>query len=167
MLARQLIIVIVRLFALGLLLMAANAGLGLYISNWEADALLVATIWVTTVAVPVALAMMLWQFPQVLLVGTPTYAAKKGTPPAVNADDLQTVGLSLIGFWLLASGIPDAAQAIGRYMEFKAHNPAASLSPSSKLQMLAPVIKTVLGAAMALGARGIVGLVRRIRAIGS
>ncbi len=141
-------------------------GLNLHLSSWQADTLLIATIWITTVAVPVALALMLWRFPQVLLVGTPRLAERKGKETTISAEQLQAVGISLIGFWLLPTGLSELVATIALLINFTEANPSAALGAIGRIQIIAPIVQTCLSIAMIFGARGIVGLLRRVRVFG-
>lgn len=167
MLARQMVTVVVRLFALCLLLWAMRDGLNLHLRSWQADTLLIATIWITTVAVPAALALMLWRFPQVLLVGTPRLAERKSKETTISAEQLQAVGISLIGFWLLATGLSELFVSIGILMHFRDANPSAALASVGGIQIISPIVQTCLSIAMIFGARGIGGLLRPVRAFGN
>lgn len=156
----------VRVFALFLVIGAAQAGLMLLTApNWGGAGMLLATVWVTTVGVPVALAVVLWVYPQLLLAGV---SANQSEPKqATEAMQWQVIGFNLIGIWLLLTGLRDLVQHGAMYLAIVDSSSAQAPSLLYQFQLWGALAQTVLAISLILGARGLLGLLRKIRAFGA
>ncbi len=156
----------VRVFALFLVIGAAQAGLMLMTaSDWGGTGLLVATVWMTTVGVPVALAVLLWVYPQLVLAGVSLNQSEG--KPLTDATQWQVIGFNLIGIWLLVTGLRDLVQYTAMYLAVVDSSRAQTPSLLYQFQLWGALAQTVLATGLTLGGRGLLGVLRKIRAYGS
>ena len=111
------------------------------------------------VAVPLAVGAFLFLFPAV----SASAVVGRGSGSAIDAN-LQVVIFSGIGLYTLLQGSISLAYYIALRLFLANYDPASLADPTTKARLAGAVRSVVLGAALLLGARGLSGLLNRLRA---
>ena len=120
------------------------------------------------VVAPLLIAALIWVFP--LTIATKLLPVMRTPRPALSAGglELEQVGLTILGVWFFVTGLVDA---VYWYMFAKTAQDAGfrwrALDPENAGAMVATGAELIIGLALVLGARGIVGALRRLRQAGS
>lgn len=119
---------------------------------------------VAATLLPLAIAAYLWFFP--VTVARKLLPSMRDSGPSLPGSPrlLQEVAFSVLGLWLLASALPDVLYWAAM-LNFRS-DPAYGglvLSADEKASMVATGFELVLGIALLLGARGLVGALYRLR----
>jgi hypothetical protein len=158
----------VRLFAVVLVILGARYSTGLLAAMEDASAGTVAVVVLLTVVVPVVASLLLWFFP--LTVASkilPPLQAEEHVAP-LGAHELHSVGISLIGLWVLATAIPDLVYWVSlAYFIGRSEYAAATLPPDQLGGVVATVAEILVGMGLLFGSKGLAGLVRRFRSAGA
>ncbi len=168
---RQLLTALVRLFAICLVLWAGKEGLNLHLAQLSASSMLMITLWVSTVVVPCALAIVFWQYPQALWITTPLRPQnKQGSNPnsasSISIEQLLVLGIALIGMWLLASGLPRLATMIVLHLHSAQNGLSSVIESSGHLHLVAPVVQLLVALMMVFGARRLAQRIARWNGLG-
>lgn len=171
MLSREdVVAVMARIFAVFLVVWSLRT-LAQIIQLLSADAMSAASLALAALVfvAPLLAALVLWVFP--LSVATRLLPVMKSARPPLtgNREELEQVGLSLLGAWVLVYALVDAV-----YWAFLLQRTRHmglgwddAIGPETFAGMVATGVELVLGVVLVLGARGIVGAFRRIRQTGS
>ena len=119
--------------------------------------------------VPVAIAWLLWRFPNLIAGTLAPFESDSGKPP-LSADDVMLIGVALIGLYTLVFGVLDLMYFEGyRYAEHEiaklANFPERPASPQDFAGRISKIAQIAFGIALLVGRRRIVELVRRARGI--
>jgi hypothetical protein len=129
--------------------------------------------WMLAIGGPVIQALFalpLWMFPGPLARIAASKKSLEYFESDISPDTLQYLALSILGIWFVTTGVVQVAYTIHRwlfldlYLSHHLSNPTAD--PKVLGTLLSEVVKITLGVALALGARGLVGLFRRFREAG-
>jgi hypothetical protein len=131
-----------------------DAGLGVRV-NW---AFFVGSL----IAAGIALA--LWLYPGILVRPAVGRAAHEVFDSTLTSDDIQRIGISIVGIWFAIGGIGGVVYALLRAgMAAQTEHYVGGALEMVRADLLASVFSVLLGVAVALGSRGLTGLLSRIR----
>jgi hypothetical protein len=159
----------VRLFAIWLVVYVLRYIPGVW--RFSASAASVGTESTNAVIVAVTIAILalaagLWFFPLTV--------ASKLLPPTAKTDQahipieqVQSVGFSLLGLWVLTSAVPDSFYWVFMTYQSSRPNSILELGSSDYAYVVTTAVELVLGVWLLLGARGLVGLLRWARMAGT
>jgi len=116
------------------------------------------------------IAMLLWFFPG----GLARLAASKRSLEHFESDiapeALQYIAVSVLGLWFATTGLVQFAYTIHRWIFLDVYLSKHLLDPTTDPKvlgtMLSEIVRIILGATLALGARGITGVLHRFRQAG-
>jgi hypothetical protein len=154
-----------RLFAIFLGLTAiriAAVGVGTMLTNHAGwTALLYPLPAVLACLVP---AFLLWYFPLSIARKLLPAMRDSGQPITLQGKDIQAISLTILGVWVLAQSISDAAYwvALVQFMG-RSEYPAIAFTPSQKASIVRNAIEFALGVALLLGSRGLLAMLHRLR----
>lgn len=115
-------------------------------------------------AVSAGIASVLWLFPGLLVRPATGRSAHEVFESALAADDIQRIGIALIGVWFAVRGISDLIYGLIRAAVL-ASTEHFSGDPFEfvRAELWASAFEVALGIGLALGSRGLVALLNRIR----
>jgi hypothetical protein len=124
-------------------------------------------LWLSAVAIvlTVVLAFLLWLYPGWLARLCTGRSAQQVFESPIGSAELQWIALSVLGVYLVVEGIA----SVGRYaIQEVITNALLDVPQRLRLfsRMVFPLLQIVLGAALAFGARGLTGLLNRLRDAG-
>ena len=117
---------------------------------------------------PILIAILLWRFPLTVASKLMPEVTAKEKSKSLSETELQVVAFSTLGLWVFVSAIPDIfywATYTYRFKNVGSGN--TELTPQNIGGMVATAAQIVLGFALLLGSKGLVGLVRRLRNAGN
>ena len=116
--------------------------------------------------VPLLLAaLLLWMFP-LIIVGTILPEIKtSGSSVPLEAGEIQIVAFSILGLWVLSTTVPDIFY--WSTFVYLAKGIKFSLTPEQVGNIVATVIELIIGFWLLFGAKGLRGLLRRVRISGT
>lgn len=155
-----------RLFAIGIVIYTLYALPGLYY-GWQQHALAGYTRGLALVhAVGLAVAAVMWFLPGRLAEVILPARSSQGMDQPLGVEQVQVVALSAVGALVVLLTLPDVLVLGG-----EVYRRAAALDelfePALLVDLVSQALVLVLGAWLALGSRGWVGLVRRLRRAGA
>jgi hypothetical protein len=103
----------------------------------------------------------LWLYPGILASLAAGRSTREPFETSIDAHDIQYVALSILGIWLALKGLGSLAFEITRGIAFSTAE--ASMSTVEAAPLAAAGVEVVLGIALALGGKGVVGLLQRLR----
>lgn len=110
------------------------------------------------------IALMLWLFPGLLVRPATGRSAHEVFESALTADDIQRIGIALIGVWFAVSGVSDLAYALLRAAVLaNTEYFAGDAFEPYRADIWASAFEIALGIGLALGSRGLVALFSRLR----
>jgi hypothetical protein len=111
------------------------------------------------VTLPIVLGLVLWFFPATVV--NKIVAGPKLTE-GLQIHHFERVALTVLGVWLVAYGIVDVIHYVTSFFSVRQQFPDF---PGSRfwLGILTPAAKLLVGAGMAIGAKGVVRLIARVR----
>ena len=115
-------------------------------------------------AIPLAIAFVLWRLPSTVLGELPP--AEK-TPDTFDFDALMFVGVSLIGLYVLVTGILEIATALSNHAAASDYASREGVREQIHHRYFMGIVQTVLGIGLILGRRGIAQLMSRARRAGT
>jgi hypothetical protein len=164
----DIVAIAVRLFAVYLVMTSVRLAAGLFqFASMGGDQGYGMVAMAATVLPMLAAAALLWFFP--LTVSRSLLPVVKQPLPALSPDarTFEEVGLTLIGIWLVAMALSDAAHwTLFAAMMARTDDQTIWLSPDQKANIIVTFLELGLGAWLVLGVRGIVGTIRRLRGQG-
>jgi hypothetical protein len=114
--------------------------------------------------VATGVALLLWLYPGLLVRPATGRAAHEIFESPLSADDIQRIGIALIGVWFAVVGISDAVYTLLRGgVLTQAENYSGGAYEFIRADLFASAFEILLGIVLALGSRGLVGLLSRIR----
>jgi hypothetical protein len=117
---------------------------------------------VAYLTLPIVLGLVLWFFPATVV--NKIVAGDKLTD-GLRTQDFERLALTVIGLWFVAHGIADLAYHLGSYVLWSRQFPQPQpLEPFPV--MIAAIAKVVVGLALAVGAKGVLRLIARVRGEG-
>lgn len=156
----------VRIFALYLVLTAVT-GLGTFIAFNETGlpGTMPRAAMVAVVAIPLALALLLWFFPLTVAHKLLPPMTADAAPTRLGPGEYQVVAFSVLGMWVLAEQLPAMISWIG--VAIYVHGEEADLMTAREIGRLASTVAGLgIGFWLLFGARGLVGLLRSVRSAG-
>jgi hypothetical protein len=116
------------------------------------------------VAVMVAVALLLWFFPLSVARKLLPVMKEPRSEPNVGADTLFSLGLMMMGLWLLANAITDGVYWAAMLMAMRATGmPLSDLTPDQKAAMVTTVAEAVVALFLVFGSNGLRNAVYRFR----
>ncbi|HEY6895234.1 MAG TPA: hypothetical protein VI258_13755 [Rhodanobacteraceae bacterium] len=118
-------------------------------------------------ALTLSLAALLWIYPGVLARIAAGKASEQIFESPISAEELQWIAFSLAGIWLVIEAISSligsgASAVVVSYMS-EDNVPIRALIRGELPRFAVPLVKLVLGIALTLGSRGLVGWLRALR----
>lgn len=114
--------------------------------------------------VGLCIALSLWLYPGILVRPAVGRAAHDVFEGALTSHDIQRIGLSIVGIWVAVGGIGDVVYALlhaGMFTQTEHY--AGGALEMVRADLYASLFSVVLGVAVALGSRGLAGLLSRLR----
>lgn len=109
----------------------------------------------------------LWLFPLSIARKLLPVARDSGSPLAIADPRLQVLALTVLGVWLVASATAHLAYWVAlRHFLSGLDDYAREFSPEQKAAVAMRIADLAIGIGLALGARGLLGLVERLRGRG-
>jgi len=120
---------------------------------------------IATSSAVLMLAFMLWLFPGGLVRLTASRSAQEVFESPISARELQQIAFAVLGMWFVAGGLIGLSQELLRASLVARANSAAFLNwrVHEGAQLLACGIEILFGLLLTLGARGVSGLLYRLR----
>lgn len=170
MTSNQCVAIGVRLFAIWLVVDVIEGAPGAYAflaqGGSPAPAGIVALI-VATSAVLVLIAILLWRFPLVTARQLLPRTAQEQSIAVPAAESIERAGFCLLGLWLLVRTLPELVfDGVRLHLHF-APGSTLALRPDDYAGMAAHGVELVLAIWLLLGAKGLLGVIRRARTVGS
>lgn len=117
---------------------------------------------------PVLIAILLWRFPLTVASKLIPKIKTSEKPRPLGEMELQVVAFSILGLWVLASAIPHIFYWITYVYRIKNVGFGnIELTPQNIGGIVSTVVELVLGVWLLLGAKGLVGIIRRLRHAGN
>jgi hypothetical protein len=164
-------IVLVKLGAIAILVnsLQTMSNYSTYVYGWEGGLLLALTAFIPSVAIPIAIAAVLWFFPATIL-GHPLSEARE--EPDSSSYSILFAGIALLGLYALVFGIIDLAYfETQRQIEIQAYKSADfgpyRMSPQLIAGRIATVIQILFGAILLIGRKPIANALRTVRRAGT
>jgi len=158
-----------RLFAISLLITLAGNGAAFahFVHENSGSAVETALVLCVIGLVPVTLAAVLWFFP--LTIARKLLPVLRVTPPPLSAprEHVEETAVFVLGVWVLASALPDLAYWIVTFARIDSADVASAWLPEQIGGMVLTALSLLIGVWLVLGARGLIGAVRRLRYAGS
>ena len=163
---RQIGVILIRLAAIFMVVRSVQAlswlpfslsGLGEF--QWEA---LIALI--PMLAIPLGIAFVLWRSPSTVLGKLPPAEESRDT---IDYDALMFVGVSLIGLYVLVTGVLELATAVSNHAMSTDYASRDGVREQIQHRYFIGIVQTVLGTALVLGRSGIARLMSRARRAGT
>src|SRR5438552_6077013 len=104
-------------------------------------------------ALPAIVGLLLWLFPAT--VTNKIVSGHKLSEATFGVPQLERVALSVLGIWLVASGLGDIIYNLSAVFFIQREYPTEQLPPRVYVGAIASAAKVVIGVAIALGAKGI------------
>jgi len=114
-------------------------------------------------------AFMLWVFPGMLARLAADKASQQVFESPMEGTELQYIAFSILGLWLFFDGIFGLSHTglreliLRHYMRVNTGLDTSELNAQSIASLVSNAIELILGAALVLGGRGLVGILRRVR----
>lgn len=119
-------------------------------------------------AIGVTTAALLWFFPLTIARKLLPVLHEPRPPLSASGQDIEDTAIFVLGLWVLAGAIPDAAYW-GLFLQ-QVNQPGfaeLTLPPEQFAAIVTTGVELVLGLWLVFGARGLIGAIRRLRAAGS
>ena len=124
----------------------------------------VAFVWIYELSRPVVgivLALLLWMFPGPLARIAGNRRNLEHFESQIPPRTLQYLALSILGLWFVITGLAQLAYTLHSWIVMKMYAPPSD--PKLVGWLFSEVLKIFAGAALALGSRGVVGVLARFR----
>jgi len=164
----QIVALAIRVFAVFLLVyglrsLSTFVPIG-YINDMASEA----WIWIAVFAIVLfGIVWLLWFFPLSIARKLLPRTTQKSTEVAVSAQEIETIAFTVLGLWVLSTGVPDIIYWITYWLTIA----NASVDPDISLDRLgytlATVMEIIIGVWLMFGAKGLRGLLHRMRYAGS
>ncbi len=160
---RGLAVVLVRVLALVLVLYGAAGLAWLYGVDHE--------YWPVPAAralLPMLVGALLWvSVGRVVDRMLPQRTAAGSEESALSAADAERIGYAVLGLYLAATAVPELSRVAVEIQRWREVSALSGLPSSLQMNLLTSGIRFVLGVALFFGARGLVGLVAKLRRAGA
>lgn len=155
---------------LGAVLLAVQTMMALPMALKVFDGTTLAPGWIGTLigfgGAMLALAALLWTYPGVLARIAAGRATQQVFESPLAAEELEQIALAVLGMWFAISGIIELIN-VGLRLAIAIHaadtGGANTLLSRELAQLATLIVKIALGVGLALGSRGLVGVLRRVR----
>lgn len=115
----------------------------------------------------ISIVYLLWSFPVLISRKLlPSDDVKEGESPA-SIKDIDVIAFSILGLWVLISSIPDLGYWFFMWMTVLNDNPEGVVYTQQKINTGVTIFEILIGFWLLLGAKGLRGLIRRMRYAGS
>lgn len=159
----------VRLFALflGIYVLRYGSGLIPYLAD-SSTFKISFTFLILVVLFPVLAAILLWMFPLTIAAKLIPNIKTQEPPKSLDSTEIEVIAFSILGLWVLASALSDAFHWVTYiYIIKNSVAPRVELSPENIGNIVATVVELAIGFWLLFGAKGVIGVIRRMRHAGS
>jgi len=164
----QIVALAVKLFAVFLLIYGLGS-IGSIIPISYLDTI-PASAWMTVAVLAIffmGIVLLLWFFP--LLVTRklmPSDEIKQGESIA-SIKDIDVIAFSVLGLWVLTSAVPDMVYWILMWMTILSKTTGDAMLTEQVISTIVTVLELIMGVWLLMGARGLRGVIRKMRVAGS
>lgn len=165
------IAVAARMFAIYLAIVALRTAIGLVAMPGAFEEVGLALLsWSAAVVAPLLVAALLWVFP-LTIARKLLPVMREAKPPLTTDGQALAIGLTLIGVYLLANAVADAAYWFTHFLALREYAVRMHLEiewgPDKVGAIVTTGVELALGVGLTLGGRGLASVLRRLRYAGS